>query len=228
MVKPIDVFHAKFYLLHNQKRLAHLESLKLPIAGKSVLEVGAGIGDMTKFFIDKRCNIVSTEGRPECVEILKTNLPGIEVRQLDMEKPVLDEWNKFDIVFCYGTLYHLGKPSKAIEFMSKKCSDMLLLETCVSPGDGEDINACKEGNDPSQSLSGIGCRPFRGWIVRELKKYFPFVYVTKTQPDHYEFPEDWTVNPKTVLTRSVFVASRTDLKNEFLTKEIPDKQKRFK
>ena len=44
---PQAIFHSYEYLCHNQKCLEHLARLGLPIAGASVLGVGAGIGDHT-------------------------------------------------------------------------------------------------------------------------------------------------------------------------------------
>jgi hypothetical protein len=56
------IFHSSSYLLHNEKRLIHLKSLNLLITGQ-VLEVGAGIGDFTPFFIEHGCIITATDGR---------------------------------------------------------------------------------------------------------------------------------------------------------------------
>ncbi len=68
-VSPESVFHAHFYLRHNQRRQEHLASLGLPIAGASVLEVAAGIGDHTSFFLDRGCSVLSTEARQESLAI---------------------------------------------------------------------------------------------------------------------------------------------------------------
>lgn len=50
---PSLYFHSYDYLRHNARRLEHLASLGLPITGRSVLEVGAGIGDHSHFYIDR-------------------------------------------------------------------------------------------------------------------------------------------------------------------------------
>ena len=44
-------FLSKHYQMHNVARLSHLESLGLPINGKSVMEFGAGIGDHTFYYL---------------------------------------------------------------------------------------------------------------------------------------------------------------------------------
>ena len=227
-ISPINVFHSHHYQRHNQRRLEHLSSLGLDIAGNSVLEVGAGIGDHTSFFLDRGCQVVSSEARPANLEILSSCYPNIKVRHLDLDNPDLTMNELFDIVYCYGLLYHLNKPAEAIEFMSHRCRKMLLLETCVSSGEEELINPCLEpAESPSQAISGKGCRPTRKWIHNQLKNHFAFVYMPITQPNHEEFPIDWSVPPSTqTLTRSVFIASRQQIDNKLLVADIPRKQKR--
>ena len=129
----------------------------------------------------------------------------------------------FDIVYCYGLLYHLERPAEAIELMSRCCRKILLLETVVSFGDGESINLCPENTaNPTQSISSHGCRPTRKWIYNQLNQLFDFVYMPITQPNHEEFPIDWACLPSAKTNaRSIFIASRQSLTNKFLVEEIP-------
>jgi len=224
---PLDTFHSHYYLRHNARRQEHLASLGLPIEGKTVLEVGAGVGDHTHFFIDRNCRVKVTEGRAENLEILRQRYPELPVLELDLEKPQLNGDEKFDIVYCYGLLYHLNNPARAIEFMAGKCRGMLLIETCVSFGSDKNANVCDEDpENPSQSLSGKGCRPTRPWVLAELRRHFPFAYVPCTQPWHEHFPLDWTTPQPPGLVRAIFIGSREDLKNELLSSEVPAKQRR--
>lgn len=225
-IDPRQAFHSDHYLEHNQRRQEHLESLGLSIRGRSVLEVGGGIGDHTQFFIDRGCPVVTSDGRPENVAILRRRYPDIEVRHLDMDHPPVSPEKTFDIVYCYGLLYHLKYPAEAIRFLAKSCQGMLLLETLVSYGDADDPHLCREDHrSPTQSVSGIGCRPTRRWVMNRLQECFPFAYMPLTQPRHREFPLDWKNPSKGVkLTRSVFIGSRTPLVNGLLTQEIPMKQ----
>jgi len=223
---PEDAFLSYHYQRHNQRRLEHLASLGLNIAGSTVLEVGAGIGDHTSFFIDRGCQVVSSDARQKNIKILRSRYPDVRVLHIDLDSPP-ETFNKvFDIIYSYGLLYHLENPSEAIEFMSSCCRKMLLLETCVSFGNENLLNLCAEDIlNPTQSYAGRGCRPTRRWVYSQLKRHFEFVYLPVNQPNHEEFPIDWTRPPsKQILTRAVFVASKEQINNKLLVEEIPMKQ----
>ena len=222
-------FHSWHYLRHNSRRLEHLASLGIPVFGKTVLEVGAGIGDHTHYYIDRGCKVTVTEARPENLAYLRNRYPEMEVRALDLDRLDHSFNGQWEVVHCYGLLYHLQFPAPALEFMAKRNTSLMLLETCVSFGDGAKENLVpEEQHVATQSFTGTGCRPTRDWIVRELKKHYPHVYCVKTQPNHHEFPIDWTRPElhKDVHSRAVFVASRQPLSNPHLTTEIPQMQTR--
>ena len=199
-------------------------SLDLPLAGKTVLETGAGLGDHSTFFLDRGCPMIITEGRPANVTYLKKRFPRQRVELLDLDAP-RDLQARSQIVYCYGTLYHLAKPAEALEYLSRNCEESLLLETCVSFGEQEEMNPVQEPrSQASQAVSGYGCRPTRRWIYSQLKKHFSCVYLPLTQPWHEQFPTDWrneNANQGGQLTRAVFIASRTAIENPNLSVDIP-------
>lgn len=229
MAELYGTFHADEYLTHNQKRLEHLDSLGLDLMGKQVLEVGAGIGDLTEFYLRRDCSVLTSDARPENLSLLHErfgHLEDVKVSHLDMDYPI-DIEMEFDIIHCYGLLYHLKNPLPAIEFMARHCKGLLLVETCVSNEKGSGVNQVSEPLDNySQALHGYGCRPDRSWLWHQLKEHIPYVYATKTQPDHPEFPLDWDASSKegnSLLKRAVFVGSFDPIEqNENLLIELPD------
>jgi SAM-dependent methyltransferase len=226
---PVDSFHSDEYLRHNSRRLEHLASLRISVAGMSVLEVGAGIGDHSQYYIDRGCTITITEARPENVEYLRTRYPALNVHFVNMERPARIEGSPFDVVHCYGLLYHLRNPGEAIEFLAQSTRKLLLLETCVSFGAEEQVNLVKEAqSNPTQAYSGIGCRPTRTWLFNKLRQHFKQVYLPKTQPWHEEFPLDWTAPEKHAagLQRAIFIACHEQLENEILVTSLIMKQRR--
>ena len=230
-------FHGANYLRHNARRQEHLATLGLELAGRSVLELGAGIGDHTTFFLDRGCDVTSIEPRLENCQlygalmqqrISEGYMPASRSRIIRADalsfESVLHE--QFDIIYCYGLLYHTEEPEKVIAAIARNCRHLLLLETCVSVGAHEAINPVPELADvPSQSVSGKGCRPTRPWLFARLSELFAHVYVPRTQPAHEEFPLDWTIPPQPGRdTRAVFIAARRPLTNPLLLDVLPDRQ----
>jgi SAM-dependent methyltransferase len=224
---PVSYFHSDGYLRHNARRLEHLSSLNINVAGMSVLEVGAGIGDHSHYYIDRQCKITITEARSENLRYLKKRYPEENIQFLDMENPVDIETSPFDIVHCYGLLYHLSNPQEALRFLSKNTSKMFFCETCVSFGETQEINLIGEKkSNATQAYSGTGCRPTRTWIFKELQQLFEYVYIPKTQPNHEEFPLDWNA-PKehqALLKRAIFIGARQPIENQLLDTSLPGRQ----
>ena len=158
----------------------------------------------------------------------KERFPDVHTMEMDLNRPGEIPGAPFEIVFCYGILYHLQDPAEALRYISSICGQILLLETCVSY-EGEVCPVQENAINPSQAISGKGCCPGRNWLFEELKKHFPHIYVTITQPDHEQYPLDWTnrASAKHSLTRSVFVASRSPLDNITLSKKLLKKQRPF-
>ena len=233
-------FHSNHYLRINQRRLEHLVSLGLPLAGRTVLELGAGIGDLSTFFLDRGNEVTSVEARAENIECMRANIAAYyggdssqalqrhRIVRLDLDNEDGAFLGRFDIVHCYGILYHLRDPWQLIRLVNATCRSLCLLETCVSFGNESAINSTPEDvTQVSQAFEGAGCRPTRPWIFGALKSVFPHVYVPSTQPNHEEFPADWTSPaPAGVLARAVFVASREPLNSALLMDSLLDRQVR--
>jgi hypothetical protein len=222
-MEPGDIFWSTHYVRHNQRRQEHLASLGLPLPQRTVLEVGAGVGDHTSFFVDRGCKVIVSEARDQNLAVLRSRYPDLDVRSLDLDRPPPDAIQA-EIVYCYGTLYHLNYPGAAIRWMTRCAQEMLLIETCVAAGQDDELRPFDEvAASPDNAVSGHGCRPTRAWVRRELRRGFAHVYMPVTQPWHDEFPVDWTQAELThsPLIRAVFIASHQPLDNHLLTEELP-------
>jgi SAM-dependent methyltransferase len=209
----------------NKARLDHLASLGLELSGKSVLEVGAGIGLHTEFFEERGCDVLCTDGKPINVTEMVRRYPSRRLQILDLDQSSdLSYLGEFDIVYCYGTLYHLSKPEEALKALAQVCKEMALVETCVSLGNYAELHLVREPEASNQSISGVGCRPTRLWVIEILRRHYGHAYITKTQPRHPDFPLNWRVVPSQSLYRAVFVGSKQPLRNSNLLETIPDYQ----
>ncbi|MFH1332864.1 MAG: class I SAM-dependent methyltransferase [archaeon] len=88
--------------------------------GKSVLEIGGGIGNMTSFFVD-RSSIVSTDITSYNVDKLKDRFESkaFSAVKTDISKGVSDLAGfSFDTVVCINVLEHIENDSVALRNMS--------------------------------------------------------------------------------------------------------------
>jgi len=215
-------FRNRYYFRLNWRRFEHLATLHLPIEGRRVLEVGAGIGDHTGFFLDRGCRVTVTEGRAENFAYIQDRFRGddrVDCRLLDLDEPSPLPGGPWSVGYCFGVLYHLTRPAEALAYLSPQIEDMLLLETVCSLGDEPVVRIVTEDTQrSSQSLRDQGCRPTRSWVMQELRKHFRYAYATTTQPWHPEFELDWPSDRGgELLVRAVFVASRAPLESPRLT-----------
>ncbi len=93
----------------NEFALMELSRLIARIRPQSVLEIGAGIGTITKLILthpDRPARLTSTEGHPICVSELSKNLKGVELTgyKLVNSATELDLNRHYDLVIFDGTL----------------------------------------------------------------------------------------------------------------------------
>jgi len=59
-------------------------------------------------------------------------------------------------------------------------------------------------------------------------RFFSHGYISRTQPDHIDFPADWVHTPIQTMHRSIFVGSRTPLALPTLVDSVPAAQETYK
>lgn len=198
MITPKDIletFGQREMMRLTARRLEHLASLNLTIKERTVLEVGAGIGDLTDFFLDRRCRTISTDARSEHVSIIQKRLhryPRLRAARLNIESPPPGRAEPVEIVFCYGVLHLLTRPAEALAFLASCCQGMLLLECEVDPGAGDYVRVVPaEHQGTAGSLSTKESRATRRWIIRQLCGHFPHVYEPVREVMHPDYPKNW-------------------------------------
>ncbi len=211
----------------NRARMAHLASLDLPLAGRKVLDVGCGVGHLAAHLATRGCTVVCVDARPENIASLRTRYPQLEAHVADVEREPLARFGKFDIVFCYGLLYHLESPLAGLRQMESVCKDLLLLETMVCDHRLPVLRLEDESPVFSQALAGLGCRPSPRSVVAALTRLgFPHVYAPRVPPEHPDFQFEWKNNLDSWRDarplRCIFVASRSELRNPNLRALLED------
>jgi hypothetical protein len=202
----------------NAARQDHLATLGLPLNNRSVLEVGAGIGLHTPFFLDRGCTVTVTDGRSENVAEAARRLPQCVCMTMDLDPPESDLFcGQYDVIYCYGLLYHLHHPEEALRWMASSNTDFIVLETIVDPALGSVLTQVEDPVGGNQSIKQNGCRPTRQWVLDMLQKYWGYSYITTTQPNNPDFPLNWSrINPAAD-SRAIFVGSKTPISNRLLS-----------
>lgn len=217
----VETFDTPEAVALNKARLDHLDSLGLDLKGKRVLDVGCGVGHLAKFFLQKGCDVVCLDGRAENIKKLHSIYPDLTAHTIaNVETDSLSKFGRFDIVFCYGLLYHTENPVAALRNMSAVCDGQLLLETMICDSNLPVVRLEDETKTFSQALSGIGCRPSPSFVVLALNRVgFKDVYGPRVEPEHHEFKFDWQNSLRAWQDgpmRAVFIASRTPIENRNL------------
>ena len=202
----------------NRARLAHLESLGLPLEGKRVLDVGCGVGHLAQFFVAKGCKIACLDARLENIDELHQRYSTLEAYVANVETESLLRLGTFDIIFAYGLLYHLENPLVALRNMASVSRELLLLETMICDSQLPVLRFEDESSAFNQALHGLACRPSPSWVVQALNRIgFQFIYAPDKPPNHRDFQIEWRNNldwwRENHPLRCVFVASRTELHN---------------
>ena len=221
MSSVIESFHYPEAIKLNVARVKHLETLGLNFKNKNVLETGCGgRGDVTNFLIKNNANVTLNDYRIENIKYLlnylNVNLPH---NTWNLNEEIKSD-TVFDIIVCYGTLYHLTKPDQAIKNLSKICKEFLIISTCTNGKNDTSLNVLYEGNTPTQGCDGNGCRPGRQYIYNELLKNFKYVYIPKTQPDNIDFPLKFPSNNHA--SRNIFIGSHIELNNDLFVNYLPN------
>ncbi len=216
------VFEEGFYRDITEARAAHFKSLDLNVAGKSVIDIGCGIGHFSQMLSQMGADVTCVDGRPENIARLLELYPGSNACVVDAETDLLLTLGRFDVVFCYGLLYHLADPLGFLRRAASISVDWIILETCIMDANIPAVRLVPEDDtNNSQALNAMGCRPSSAYVAFGLKSSgLQHVYVPRVLPAHPQFQyraeNDFSYLRNENLMRNIFVASRVPLKTQSL------------
>lgn len=210
----------------NGARLDFLASLDLPLRGKRVLDVGCGVGHHTAFYTAAGADVVGLDGRPENIAAMARLYPGVMGVVGDVQSTDLTQFGAFDVVHCFGLLYHLDSPVAALRRLAAVCREHLIIETMVADGAAPVMVLADESGSANQALAGLGCRPTPSFIAMALDRIgFAHIYGTTAPPRHPDFLFEWrdslNISRDGHNLRCVFVASRVALSCAHLVELVP-------
>ncbi len=214
--RDVPLFDQPFYREITDARLEHLATLGLPVEGRSVIDVGSGIGRLSEFFAARGCDVLCVDGREDNITQLRAHYPERRAAVVDVETDELVAHGSFDVVFCYGLLYHLSDPLAFLGRAATICRELMIVETCITDSEERVLFLVDDPDDPTMSLSRVASRPSPPYVVASLRlSGFEHVYSPVRLPRHkdfeYERRNDMSHLRDGNAMRDVFVASRTAL-----------------
>ncbi len=77
---------------------------------RTALDAGCGVGHFSSLLQQMGLRVTAFDARAENVEEARRRNPGIDFRVADAEELQPQEFGVFDLVLCFGLLYHLENP----------------------------------------------------------------------------------------------------------------------
>jgi SAM-dependent methyltransferase len=186
-----------------------LEAVRQQMHLASAADVGCGVGDFSNYLSDMGFRVVAVDGREENAKEAKRRYPGIEFLTENAEDLPLAKMGTFDLVLCFGLLYHLENPFRAIRNLQAITNGLLLIETMCVPSSHPTMDLLDEGFSENQSLNYVAFYPSESCLVKMLYRAgFPFVYLFKQLPKD----ELYTATLWRKRVRTILAASRIPLK----------------
>lgn len=134
----------------------------------SALDVGCGIGDFSKFLADLDFRVLGLDGREENVAEARRRNPAVAFEVADAEDLPVSRLGTFDLVLCFGLLYHLENPFRAIRHLHTVTKRLLLIETMRVPDAHATMALLDEGVVEDQGLNYVAFYPSESCLVKML------------------------------------------------------------
>jgi FkbM family methyltransferase len=156
----------------------------------NAVDAGCGIGFFSQTLSECGLNVCGFDGRAENVTEARRRFPHIPFEQGDIEDRTILQLGPFDLVLCFGLLYHLENPVLAIRNLRGLTEKCLLLESMCLPEEKPSMLLRGEPRQEDQSLSDVAFCASESSLVKILYRAgFKMVYRVIALPDHDDFRE---------------------------------------
>jgi tRNA (mo5U34)-methyltransferase len=167
-----------------------VKKLKPAMGFSNAIDAGCGVGFFSQTLAECGLNACGFDARAENVQEARRRLPEIPFEQGNIEDGTIRQLGRFDLVLCFGLLYHLENPLRAIRNLRGITEKCLLLESMCVPEEKPAFLLREEPQQADQSVHEVSCYPSESSLVKMLYcAGFAKVYGVTPQPDHDDFRE---------------------------------------
>ena len=167
-----------------------VRALKPALGLRNALDAGCGLGFFAQTLTDLGLDTHGFDGRFENVVEARKRFPKIAFEHRDIESAEIAALGTFDLVLCFGLLYHLESPMRAIRHLRSLTGKGLLIESMCVPGDDAQMLLREEPQQHDQSLTDLAFYPSELCLTKMLYRAgFSHVYRVPRLPEHDDFRE---------------------------------------
>src|SRR5258708_26352559 len=145
-----------------------MRRLKPALGLSNAVDAGCGVGFFSQWRAECGLNVCGFDGRGENVAEARRRFPHIPFEQGDIEERAILQLGRFDLVLCFGLLYHLENPLRAIRNLRGLTEKCLLLESMCLPEENPPMLLREEPRQVDPSLTMIISYPSEGSLVKML------------------------------------------------------------
>ena len=185
-----------------------LPELKGDQALKSALDVGCGVGYFSHFLRGRGLSVTGLDARADNIAEAKKRYPEIPFHVRNVEDPGVPELGTWDMVLCFGLLYHLENPFRAIRNLHALTKQFAVIESMVMPHQSPVAALIDEVSGEDQGLAYVAFVPSESCLVKMLYRAgFAAVYKPVRMPEHEDFRASLACRRR----RTVLVASKSEI-----------------
>lgn len=167
-----------------------IAKLKQALSLSDALDAGCGVGFFSEVLAECGLNACGFDGRAENVAEARRRFPQIPFAEADIQDCSIGGLGGFDLVLCFGLLYHLENPLLAIRNLRALTEKCLLIESMCLPEEKSSMLLRDEPRQEDQGLTDLACYPSEGSLVKMLYRAgFSAVYRVTQLPEHDDFRE---------------------------------------
>jgi tRNA (mo5U34)-methyltransferase len=215
---------------HEQRRRYFFDQLVAlyggSLKGKRVLDLGCNAGFWSLLAAQAGCDFVlGVDGRQmhvdqaefvfECNNIARDRYSFLCGNLFELDVEAL---GSFDIVLCLGLLYHVSKPVELLEILSPINTDILVIDTELTPVPGRWIRVRKEPLDVARAAVDyeiVFC-PNREVVLDLVRQFGYSAIVLKPNITDYSGMIDYEIGRR----RAFICAKKTDISSLPRDREI--------
>lgn len=165
-------------------------ALKQQLGLSTGLDAGCGLGFFSEILRECGLTVRAFDGREENIREARRRYSEISFGTGDIEDSSILHLGEFDFVLCFGLLYHLENPLRAIRNLRALTGKALLLESMCFPSTDVFAALREEPSCEDQSLTDLAFYPSEGCIIKMLYRVgFAEVFRVNPLPDHEDFRE---------------------------------------